>query len=202
MKEFTVPMALLDFVPVTLFFISCILIGHDLRRKLNTVSKVLYFAGFILVSVAGALKALYKLIYAAGAGDISWMSGQFFANESLGFLLAGAGLMYSLKDSKKKGGNVSMAIIPTAGLVALIVIGETAMFAALCRYASKLKKTVAIVLFVLAYFMSLSMGYLSSRDFDTASINWAAQGINTLGQLSFLAGALILHKAGLGKEEP
>ena len=43
----------------------------------------------------------------------------------------------------------------------------------------------------------LSMGYLSSRDFDKASMNWIAEGVNILAQGSLLLGVFQLHKAGL-----
>jgi len=43
------------------------------------------------------------------------------------------------------------------------------------------------------------MGYLSSKDFSQGYMNWVAEGINTIGQGSFLFGVHILHKAGLAK---
>jgi hypothetical protein len=47
--------------------------------------------------------------------------------------------------------------------------------------------------------MCLGMGYLSSRNFEKASMNWIAEGVNAVGQLAFLAGCRILHGAGLDK---
>ena len=41
------------------------------------------------------------------------------------------------------------------------------------------------------------MGYLASKDFDKAFMNWVAQGINVLGQFLLYLGAQILHKDGL-----
>jgi hypothetical protein len=43
------------------------------------------------------------------------------------------------------------------------------------------------------------MGYLSSRDFAEASMNWIAEGVNVVGQGSMLAGAYLLHKSGLSE---
>ena len=40
------------------------------------------------------------------------------------------------------------------------------------------------------------MGYLSSRNFDGALMNWIAEGVNTVGQGALLAGAILLNKAG------
>ena len=47
--------------------------------------------------------------------------------------------------------------------------------------------------------MSLCMGYLSTRDFQRASINWIAQFINIAGQALLYTGVNILHRAGLEK---
>ena len=45
------------------------------------------------------------------------------------------------------------------------------------------------------------MGYLSSKDFTEASMNWIAEGVNVVGQGCFLWGAISLRKAGLEKLE-
>lgn len=43
----------------------------------------------------------------------------------------------------------------------------------------------------------MAMGYLGSRDSNTAAANWLEQGVNTLGQVLLLWGVLGLHRAGL-----
>jgi hypothetical protein len=45
----------------------------------------------------------------------------------------------------------------------------------------------------------MMMGYLSSKNFDQAYMNWAAEGINIVGQGLLYLGCRILHKAGLSK---
>jgi hypothetical protein len=39
------------------------------------------------------------------------------------------------------------------------------------------------------------MGYLSSKNFSEAAMNWIAEGVNILGQGTLLAGVLLLNKA-------
>ena len=63
--------------------------------------------------------------------------------------------------------------------------------------SAKLKKTWVMIFFIVGFVCSLSMGYLSTRDFAQASMNWIAEGVNVAGQGSFLIGALLLHKFGL-----
>ena len=62
---------------------------------------------------------------------------------------------------------------------------------------SALKKHSAIMIFALSFVCSMGMGYMSSQDSTSAIINWIEQGINCVGQGLMLAGAAVLHKAGL-----
>lgn len=82
-------------------------------------------------------------------------------------------------------------------LVGIMIFGLAAMDAGLCYIANKMKKRNALVCFILSFFLILMMGYLSSKDFDKAYMNWIAQCINILGQSLLYAGTVILHKAGL-----
>ena len=52
------------------------------------------------------------------------------------------------------------------------------------------------MLLVVSFVCSLCMGYLSSRDFSAAAMNWIAEGVNIVGQGTFLAAAVLLRKAG------
>ena len=193
MKQFSIPMAIVDYIPVVLFLLGALTIAKDMKGKFNSVGLLLFKIGAGLVTAAGILKASYKLLYAAGAGDFLWMSNQFFSNQAIGFLLAGAGLMMCISTKK----NRTYALLPTMALVGIMVIGLGAMDAALCFLANKLKQRKALFLFIISFFLCLCMGYLSSRDFDKAFMNWLAQGINVLGQGCSYLGARFLHKGGL-----
>ena len=71
------------------------------------------------------------------------------------------------------------------------------MDAVLCILAAKLKKPWLIAIFAFSFVCSLCMGYLSSKDFAQASMNWIAEGVNVVGQGTLLVGAYLLHKNGL-----
>lgn len=195
MKHFSVPMALMDYIPVVLFALAALSVYKDLKNKSSLVSRILMLTGSVLVTAAGGLKATYKLIYALGIGDLEWMSNQFFSNQALGFLFLGLGLVLTVSSVSKR----LNAFLPTMVLVLIMVIGLGAMDAVLAFYASKLKKRGALVCFILSFFLSMSMGYLSSRDFTQAAMNWVAQGINCAGMLLLYLGSRSLHEAGLEK---
>ena len=220
MKEYSIPMALFDMLPVIFCMTGTTTIAADMRQKMTLPSKILFVGGSWIVGAAGLLKALYKLVFSTGMGDPAWMSGQFFYNQALGFLLAGIGLTLAVTRLDKaqpggagsggsgsggsKGGSgsgklYSVVPIPVMALVGIMVAGLAALDASLCFLAARLKKRSALVLFIVSFFMCLGMGYLSSRSFEKASMNWIAEGVNAVGQLAFLAGCRILHGAGLDK---
>ena len=194
MKQFSVPMALVDYIPVVLFCLSFLTVFKDLKDKISTVVKAMIAAGGVLVIAAGGLKATYKLLYALNVGDFEWMSNQFFSNQAIGFLLLGIGLVLTVKPMSKH----LNAIFPTMVLVFIMVIGLGAMDAVLAYYATKMKKRGALVCFIVSFFMTMMMGYLSSKDFAQASMNWIAQGVNCAGMLLLYAWTRVIHKAGLG----
>ena len=201
MKDFTISMALVDYIPVLFFGIGAVILQRDLYNKMCKGIFAIFAAGTINVFMAGALKATYKLLYATGICDFEALNAMFFPVQSIGFLLAGVGIIGMLCVKQTKGA-VTMAVAPpifngTFLFVGFMVAGLGCMNAGLCYLAAKVKKKSAIVLFVLAFLCSLCMGYLSSKDFAEAAMNWIAEGVNIVGQSCFMGGAWMLHKAGL-----
>lgn len=204
MKDFSIAMALVDYIPVVLFGIAAIILQRDLYNKMRKDAFALFAAGTINVLCAGALKATYKLLYAAGICDFEPLNAMFFPVQFIGFLLAGFGMIAMFFFKQKKAAALAVAPVVYKGtflFVGLMVAGLGCMSAGLCILAVKLKKKPVIALFVLAFVCSLCMGYLSSRDFAEASMNWIAEGVNVIGQGSLLGGVWMLHKAGLAEFE-
>ncbi len=203
---YSVSMALVDFIPVILFAVAAVILQRDLYNKMPKGAYALFAAGTIDVILAGFLKALYKLLYALNVCDFERLNQMFFPVQALGLLLAGLGIFgaFILK-CKKQNKVMSAAAVPavfsgTFIFVAFMVIGLGFMNAGLSKIAVKMKKPLAVVLYILAFFLCLGMGYLSTKDVGTSSMNWIAEGINVVGQGSFFAATLILHKAGLADE--
>ena len=187
MKEFSIPMALVDYIPVLFFGLGVRIIAGEVYAKQRNGKGLLFLTGAGLVIAAGFLKATYKLLYAMGIGDFVWMSNQFFSNQAFGFLLAGIALVLTAVK-----GNRTYAFLPTMALVGIMVVGLGALDAGLCFLANKAKKRSALICFIVSFFLCLCMGYLSSRNFDKAAMNWIAQGINILGQAALYGGCTIL----------
>lgn len=201
MNEFSIPMALADYIPVFLFGAAAVVLMRDLYNKMSKGAFALFAAGAIDIACAGALKATYKLLYAAGICDFQPLSQMFFPVQSIGFLLAGLGMVAMLchrqGNTAVYGAAAPPAVFQGTGLFVLVmVVGLGCMMTALSILSVRLKKAGLIAFFALAFVCSLCMGYLSSRDFTEAAANWAAEGVNILGQGSLLAGTLLLHRAG------
>lgn len=200
MNDFSVSMALVDYIPVIFFAIASVILLRDLYNKMSKGAFALFSAGVIDVAIAGALKATWKLLYAAGACNFEALDHMFFPVQSIGFLLAGVGILAMLVHKQSK--TAIMAAAPpvfsgTFVFVGLMVAGLGIMDFVLCALAVKLKKPWLIAIFAISFICSLCMGYLSSQDFAEAAMNWIAEGVNVAGQGTLLAGVLLLHKNGI-----
>ena len=199
--DFTVSMALVDYIPVLFFALAAIILLRDLYSKMSKTAFAIFAAGVANVAIAGALKATWKLLYAAGVCDFQALNAMFFPTQSIGFMLAGVGILLMICKKKNSQSLAAAAVPPvfsgTFVFVGLMVAGLGMMDAVLCILAAKLKKPWLIAIFVFSFVCSLCMGYLSSKDFAQASMNWIAEGVNVVGQGTLLIGAYLLHKNGL-----
>lgn len=199
MYNFTVPMALMDYVPVLFFAVTTVLLLRDLYNKMSPVTFTLLASGSVNVFMAGFCKATWKLLYAANICDFVVLEKMFLPVNSIGLLLVGLGLVGMLL-RKRKG--AALAVAPAAfsgsGLfIAMMVVGLGGMCAALSIVAAKMKKGAVMILFILSFLCAMGMGYMSGQDSTLAWVNWAEQSINVVSQLALMVGVVLLHKAGL-----
>jgi hypothetical protein len=190
--DFTIEMALVDYVPVIFFAIAAIILMGDLKNKMTTLNFLVFSLGVSGVAIESACKATWKLIYAASSVDIAFLNKMFFPTQSVGFLLAGIGILAMLIAKKNRLYGVNTFVF-----IGMMVAGLGILDAGLCVLAAKLKKGGAVAIFILSFICSLCMGYLSSQDFAEAIWNWIAEGINVVGQGTLLLGVIMLHKNGL-----
>ncbi len=186
----TIPMALMDFLPVLFFGMAWVILYKDLKNKLDLCSSLLLPLGAAAVVAAGFFKAVWKLQNAIGAAPVELFNRAFFPTQSIGFLLLAIGMLALMYTKRREARSLTMV------WVMLTVLGNLGASAGQVWLASKVKKS-AVPLFILSFVLSMMMGYLSSRDFAQASMHWIAQSVNTLGQGLLLWGALLLRKGGL-----
>ena len=200
MYNFSIPMALVDYIPVAFFGIAAMLLQKDLYGKMGKGNFALFAAGTIHIFAAGFLKATWKLLYAAGICDFQALNTMFLPVQSLGFLLAGLGIAGMLLAKKKKAAALAVAPPVFSGsfiFIMMMVLGLGAICTVLSILSVKMKKKGAAVLFILAFLCSMGMGAMSGQDTTQAWVNWTEQGINCVGQGLLMWGVLLLHRAGL-----
>lgn len=199
MYHFTIPMALMDFLPVIFFGVTAVFLLRDLYNKMFKGAYALLAAGSVNVFMAGFCKALWKLLYAAGVCDFKVLELMFMPVNSVGLLFVGLSLVGMLLWKRK---SVTLAAAPAVFsgsmvFILMMVVGLGGLCAGLSVLSAKMKQRKLIVLFVLSFFFAMAMGYMASRDSTQAWVNWAEQSINTISQLCLMLGTIALHKAGL-----
>ena len=198
MYHFSVPMALVDYIPVLFFGIAAVLLQRDLHNKMCRGAFALFAAGTINIFAAGFLKATWKLLYAAGICDFQALNTMFLPVQSIGFLLAGLGIALMLTRKKTAMLTVAPPVFSgSAVFISMMVLGLGSICTCLSILAVKMKKKGAMALFILAFLCSMGMGAMSGQDSTQAWVNWTEQSINCVGQGLLLWGVLILHRANL-----
>ena len=197
MYNFTIPMALMDFVPVFFFGVTAVILLRDLYNKMFKGAYALLAAGSVNVFLAGFCKALWKLLYAANICDFVVLEKMFLPVNSLGLLFVGLAMILMLC-RKRAALSVAPVVYSGSGVfIIMMVVGLGGLCAGMSVLAAKLKRRSAIVLFVLSFVCAMAMGYMSSQDSTLAWVNWAEQSINCVSQGCLMAGVLLLHKADL-----
>ena len=203
----TVPMALVDYIPVCCFLIASIVLQRTLYAEMSKGAFALFAAGTIMVFVAGFFKATWKLLYAFGICDFQALNQSFFPMQSTGFLLAGLGCVaLAFFRQQADGGQSALAgaaspaaFKGTFVFVAAMVAGVALMDYSLAKIARKRGAALAATLFAVSFVFALGMGYLSSKDFASPAMNWIAEGVNVCGQAIFLVASIILARKGAAR---
>lgn len=206
MNGITVSMAIVDLVPVILFFIAAVFLQRDLYNKMSKGAFALLATGSYMVLISGVYKALWKVLYALNVCDYPVLSDSFFAMQAPGFLFVFIALIALFTKSNKKGVTLmGVGVVPVFSsnlpFIAMQTLGCAGMQWCLVAVSKKMKKPLAAVLFILSFVTMLCMGYLSAKFDDTAGMHWVAQLTNIVSQGALLGGVWLLHRAGLNKAD-
>lgn len=199
----SVPMALVDYIPVILFLLATLTLMHDLYHMMSKGAFALFSAGSITVFMAGIYKATWKLLYALNVCDFVALNKAFFPMQTTGFVLMGIGIIGLLHFDQGKTLAVAAPVAYTSSMIFVVfmVLGLGASWIGLGRLALKMKKKNVFILLMISFVCMLGMGYLSSKDFSNPMYNWIGEGVNILGMCLLLVSVKMLHKNGLEEFE-
>lgn len=206
MNGITIEMALVDFIPVLLFFLAAVILLKDLYNKFGKAGYAIFATGSIMVLISGIYKALWKILYALQICDFEILSISFFSVQSPGYIFVFLSLAVLLYQSRRSKGVIySAGLVPVvhSKLIFIIIqtLGCTGFLCCLYVMARRRKSNKSAALFLISLCFMLTMGYLSSRFTKTPSMHWIAQITNIIGNAALLWGVQILHKNGLCEEK-
>jgi len=191
-ETYSIGLALMDYVPNFAFLIGAYFLVKIILIARTKRCARMVMTGSILIALGGLLKATWKLLYAANVGDFQLMSQIQFALIAPGFLaLAVAVILLSRKRSK----TVPLAAVAAwkVPLLAVMTISSMAANGILTYISFKRKAFVAAIGFILAFLGLVAMGGMASAT-QTVGMQWIEESINSIGQLGFMFGSILLHK--------
>ena len=200
--NYSVIMAIVDFLPVLFYFLAAWLVASDLYKYVSKTVYGLLAAGSVMCFIGGAFKALWKLLFCFGINYPAFFT-SFFPMQAPGFMLYFVGLIIAMKQLKSGKGENGLNMITAATvtssvpLLAFQSIGSVGSLVCLTILGFRTKNKVAGIYFILAIVFLFGMVGLSvTLDSSLGWANWAEQGVNTVGQVFFFLGAKKMHEKG------
>ena len=195
MENHSLALALFDFLPPIAFLIGAVFLVKLAFISCGIPCGRMMMAGSILVFLGGFMKATWKLLYVTGMANIRWMSEGQFVLLSIGFL---AILISVILMARKLRGSPNAAVLlsilpwklPFLFLMILTSLGAEGVLAYL---AFRRNLRLAAAGFIVGVMGILAMGVFSSAD-QSLAMQWIEEIINTLGQVGFMLGCILLHR--------
>jgi hypothetical protein len=211
--EFTVPMALEDFVPVILTAVGLYFLLKVIIRCHRNLCP-LACLGATLIITDGFLKAVWKLFYAGWGTDIAWMKDSLFVLMGPGFIFVSWALWRSLKKETPTSKEIwlvpLLTVIPSLCLAAflatmftkktstrillmLTTIGILFTNGQIVAGCLKKKLYLPIILLLINIITIFGQAFLSQLP-QTTALHWIGQINNTFSWAAFAIGIWIWQR--------
>jgi hypothetical protein len=211
--EYSVPMALEDFLPVVLSAFGFSWIAKALRRK-QAAAGQLAWVGALLIVLGGFSKAAWKLIIASTGTDIVWMREALFPLMGPGFVMLAWALWRGLKARKFSAAQIwlvplllSLLALTAAAYLAmtqpnrrwslllLIVTTLGNVWASAQLIGSSWQRNVrGAALLFLYNLLTIFLQARLARMEQTIALQWLEQLNNTLSWAAFAAAAWLWQR--------
>ena len=211
--EYTLPLALEDFIPVILSSIGLYLISQMVRRINGQLGQMAQL-GWLLVSLGGLLKAIWKLTMAAtnAQTNLAWLDKGMFIWMAAGFTLLAFALWYTAEimmnptqAKTPKRPFLGPAIILGLAIVAMfatgfpdltintwrfillgiMTIGNVVMTVLLIQKSRRVEHNLAALLFLVNIIIVFVLSGMARMPEQTIPLQWTEQILNTLSQAAF-----------------
>ena len=196
MESCSLFLALFDFVPVALFLVGAYFLVRIAFLCRGRPGARMVMAGTLLVFLGGFLKAAWKLLYSTNTADVQWMSQGQFVFSGIGFLGMCVAVIYMVRGQRRTDGSGGALLAMAAWKIPFLFVMTVASLGAegiLTYLAFRRKVPAAAAGYIIGVLGILAMGALASGD-QTVVMQWIEESVNTLGQLGFMLGSILLHR--------
>ncbi|MGF1507058.1 MAG: hypothetical protein ACFB51_18285 [Anaerolineae bacterium] len=217
MEEFTIGLALYDFLPGIFIGIALFLIARMVQRT-DPSSAPMAYIGAGLVTASGVFKALWKLIIATGGPDIVLLDEQLFILMAPGFTLTMVAVWSALRARRGKHSPGWLWVLPVAAIAIVYAIGlyqtlgagvERGWFQPVMSLASIANLTLTVllviecvrsgkwpvgVLFVINFVMIFPLIAIAQMSEISIAMHWFEQTLTVGQSAAFALAAYLLSR--------
>lgn len=218
MLEFTLPLALFNFLPVGLTGLALVLLVRLLSDLRPDLGKWLV-AGAVLVVAGGLSKASWKLLATLTGQDVVWLANALFPLIGPGFFLlaALAWLAFHRRRSDPGSHTVLVWALVLIGLACVVAavrswglevprgwflpfmlltsLGNLGLMVLLIRRAWQVRQRAGVVLLLLNVVVVFGLQPIAMAGADTLALHWLEQAMTTLGAAALAAAVWLLLRA-------
>lgn len=213
---FSLPMAIVDIIPVVLYAVAMYKLAGALYNKMKPLEFALLSSGAVLCVASAVSRLIWKFLLAFRVCDFTTLAEAFYPMQSCAFILMCLGLQ-KMFISEKKQLNLNCSVLPCMIVLAaaaedmlpvysshmpfiIVTTIFTAYFNVLLGLITvRVGRKIGILYLVLEFIGFMSMGYIGSRSgVSTSSVyHWIAEFCNIFAEGFLLITVNTMIRGGL-----
>lgn len=219
--EFTLSLALADFIPVIIYLISTLTIRKAIDKRLVPSMNAVFRLSTGLVFITGFIKASMKVAFIAEHHSTiidtvqSMLDTYYFPTLVTLYYISGLSVLFSLMINTKKPIRIIVYTLFSLILVKNIIcytdvekskmffvlilsLGNLILWGSLSFLSFKCKIPSSGVLYIITFILLMGMGYMNTKDFSNAATHWATESLNIVAHIFMLLASVTLRKKSNG----
>ena len=194
MVTYSLALSLFDFVPVIAFLIGAMYLVRWARLFDRRVVSLSMLLGSILAVLGGATKATWKFLVTINVGDFIWLGEAQFALLAPGFLLMLVSTWLIFSGDKKEAVVTLEAMaawkIP---FLAVMTISSLWLYALLAILGWRERNYMIVIMYVIIIVTTIGLAGMATME-QTIAQQWIEEGVNSMGQIAFAVGSMLLFQ--------
>jgi hypothetical protein len=205
-ESYPLALSLLDFVPNLAFLAGAYFLVALVLRERGRRCGRMAMAGSLLVFLGGFLKAVWKTLYTLNVADVQFLSQVQFVLLAPGLLALLVTVILLARQRKPEAGRAAGTGAPVAAMaawkipfLAVMTLCSLGAQGILTYVAFRRGQKLAAACSIAAFLGLFAMGGMASAEQTTVQ-QWIEEIVNSLGQLSFMAGSILLYRQSRSRQ--